>query len=136
MTASCVRANLGLLVGLVALALLGSCASTTANGVSTVEPDAAASLLADRDDVTVIDVRTPEEFAEGHLADAQLLDLTGGEFEARVGDLDRDAAYLLYCRTGNRSGQAAAMMDELGFTEVYDAGGYDSLAAAGAPTGG
>lgn len=133
MTGTCLRGNLALLVGLVALALLGGCAAT-ANGVGTIEPDAAVTLLADRDDVTVIDVRTPEEFADSHLAGAQLLDLSGGEFEARVGDLDRDATYLLYCRTGNRSSQAAAMMDDLGFTEVHDAGGYDALAAAGAPT--
>ncbi|MTV26242.1 rhodanese-like domain-containing protein [Nitriliruptoraceae bacterium ZYF776] len=100
-----------------------------------VDAQRAVELLGERDDLTVIDVRTPEEHVAGHLDGAVLLDVAGGTFDAEVGDLDRDGAYLLYCRTGNRSAQAAATMAELGFVEVYDAGAFDDLAAAGAPTG-
>lgn len=94
----------------------------------------AVDLLAERGDVTVIDVRTPEEHAAGHLEGTLLLDIQAPGFDERLDDLDRDGAYLVYCRTGNRSATAVATMADLGFTEVYDAGGYDELAAAGAPT--
>lgn len=107
-------------------------ATAEAPGVVEVDAAQAASLLDERDDLIVVDVRTPEEFAAGHLAGAELLDIYDPAFAAGVDGLDRDAAYLLYCRSGNRSGQAAALMRELGFTEVYDAGALDAIAAAGA----
>lgn len=121
-------------VAVVAVVLVAGCGGVDgpAPGVDTIDAAAAVELLADRDEVTIVDVRTPEEHASGHLDGAVLLDLAGGQFAAEVGDLDRDAAYLLYCRTGSRSAEAAAMMDDLGFAEVHDAGGYDDLVAAGA----
>jgi rhodanese-related sulfurtransferase len=106
--------------------------ATEAPGVVQVGADQAVDLLAGRDDLVVVDVRTPEEFAEGHLEGAELLDIYDPAFRDGVDGLDRDAAYLVYCRSGNRSGQAVALMEELGFTEVYDAGGLDALATAGA----
>jgi rhodanese-related sulfurtransferase len=72
--------------------------------------------------------------AEGAIVGATVLDFNAGEFQAKIGDYDRNAAYLVYCRSGNRSGQAVAIMKELGFTDVIDAGAYVDLAAAGAPT--
>jgi len=108
-------------------------ASTTERpGVVRIGAPDAVSLMADRDDLTVIDVRTPAEFAEGHLADAELLDIYEAAFRDEIDGLDRDGSYVLYCRTGSRSGQAAAFMQDLGFTEVYDAGGLADLANAGA----
>lgn len=101
-------------------------------GVVRVDADAAVSLLEDRDDLTVIDVRTPEEFAAGHLAGAELVDIYEPAFTDEIDGLDRDGSYVVYCRTGNRSGQAAEFMEELGFSEVYDAGGLEDLATAGA----
>jgi len=101
-------------------------------GVVRIGAQDAVSLLTERDDLTVIDVRTPAEFAEGHLADAELVDIYEAAFRDEIDGLDRDGSYVLYCRTGNRSGQAAAFMQELGFTEVYDAGGLADLANAGA----
>jgi phage shock protein E len=125
----------------VAVVVLAACGGTdteeaatdaTAAAVVTVGAEEAVGLLADRDDLVVVDVRTPEEFAAGHLAGAELLDIYDPAFQDGVDGLDRDGAYLVYCRTGNRSGQAVALMEELGFTEVYDAGGLDALATAGA----
>ena len=107
-------------------------AAANAPGVVAVDAEEAVSLLSDRDDLVVVDVRTPEEFAGGHVAGAELLDIYDPAFQDGVDGLDRDGAYLVYCRTGNRSGQAVALMEELGFTEVYDAGGLDALGAAGA----
>lgn len=73
-------------------------------------------------DVTIIDVRSPEEFAEGHVAGALNLDFNSGEFAEAITGLDPDATYALYCRSGNRSGQAAALLAGAGFTSVADLG--------------
>lgn len=106
--------------------------ATERPGVVRIGAQDAVSLMDDRDDLTVIDVRTPAEFSEGHLADAELVDIYEAAFRDEIDGLDRDGSYVLYCRTGSRSGQAAAFMQELGFTEVYDAGGLADLANAGA----
>lgn len=92
----------------------------------------AVELLDERDDLVIIDVRTPEEFAGGHLAGAKLIDVQDPSFRAKVEALDRDVAYVVYCRAGNRSAVAVDIMQELGFVELYDAGGFADLAAAGA----
>jgi phage shock protein E len=103
--------------------------------IEVVDADEAVALLADRDDLTVIDVRTPEEHAEGHVAGTELIDAQSPDLADRLDALDPDQAYLVYCRSGNRSAAVVAQMAERGFVEVYDAGGFDDLAAAGAPTG-
>lgn len=82
----------------------------------------------------IIDVRTPGEFAGGHLIEALNYDFLGGVFAEKMADLDKDATYYLYCASGNRSGQSAQMMVKAGFTNVYNAGGFHELATAGLPT--
>lgn len=93
-----------------------------ARGVSpTVDGAGARALLqagAGKPDFVVLDVRTPAEFAAGHLPGAVNLDIRDPGFEARVARLDRRATFLVYCRTQNRSGVAAAIMRRLGFENV------------------
>jgi phage shock protein E len=121
-----------LAIGVLLLSLLGCSSGTTEGvGVRTVSATEAVKVLGSR---VVIDVRGPDEVAEGAIVGATVLDFNAGEFQAKIGDYDRNAAYLVYCRSGNRSGQAVAIMKELGFTDVIDAGAYVDLAAAGAPT--
>lgn len=80
----------------------------------------------------IIDVRTEEEYEDGHLAETDLqYDLMNGEFEKQLDSLDKDATYYLYCRSGNRSGQAARLMKSTGFDKVYNVGGYKDLVDAG-----
>jgi phage shock protein E len=94
---------------------------------------AESARLAD-DGVTVIDIRTPEEFAAGHLADATLIDFYEADFADRIAELPTDEPYLVYCRSGNRSAQATRLMDELGFEQVYEMdGGIVAYAEAGLP---
>lgn len=99
-----------------------------AAGVRTVSAVDALALV--RRGAVVLDVRTPAEFAEGHLQGARNASLADG-FEQAVTVLPRTGSYVVYCRSGNRSAQAAAVMARLGFTDVADAGGLDGLADAG-----
>ena len=81
--------------------------------------------------VTVLDVRTPAEFAGGHLEGAQPADING-DFEQAVAALDRSAPYAVYCRSGNRSATAVAVMKDLGFTNAWHLdGGIGAWQAAG-----
>jgi phage shock protein E len=59
------------------------------------------------------------------------VDVQRPDFEARVAELDPDEAYLVYCRTGNRSAQAIERMRALGFTDLVDGRSFEDLAAAG-----
>ncbi|MEZ4698271.1 MAG: rhodanese-like domain-containing protein [Rhodothermales bacterium] len=85
------------------------------------------------DDV-VIDVRTPAEFSSGHLVDAQNINVQSSDFRSKVESLDRDKTYYLYCRSGNRSGQAQRIMQQMGFKSVINIGGIADLSRAGAET--
>lgn len=72
----------------------------------------------DRPDFVLLDVRTPGEYAKGHIQGAKLLDYYHRDFLERLKALDRDKNYLLYCRTGNRSGRTLAVMAQLGFKQA------------------
>ena len=73
----------------------------------------------------VIDVRTPEEYALGYIDGAILIDYKASDFQASISALNRNVTYLIYCRSGNRSGKASIIMDSLGFKKIYDLkGGY------------
>lgn len=95
--------------------------------------DAAAGLDLVARGAVLIDVRTPEEFDEAHVEGALLLDVSDPGFDEQVSALDPDVAYVVYCRTGNRSAAATARMARRGIGEVYDAGGLAAWVDAGAP---
>lgn len=95
-------------------------------GESSVAPGADPTAMI-ADGATVVDVRTPEEYAEGHLDGAINVDWNGADFDAQIAELPKDEAIVVYCRSGNRSGQAMARMQELGFTNITNGGAYESL---------
>ncbi len=97
--------------------------------------DEVRALLADAPaGQTLVDVRTPEEFAAGHLEGARLVDFRAPTFLDEIGRLDRDARVIVYCRTGNRSAQAVEAMVQLGFTDIVELdGGVVAWEAAGLP---
>ncbi len=113
----------GALAGTAALAL-----SLTACSPSAAEPTSPTVEVGEG--VIVLDVRTPEEFAAGHLDGAELLDFNGGEFAAALPSLDPDAEYLVYCRSGNRSAQAISLMQAEGFEKVTNLGSLEQAASA------
>lgn len=84
---------------------------------------AEAKKMMDAGGVTVVDVRTAEEFAEGHVLGAINIP---NEMIADVAEkvlTDKDATLLVYCRSGNRSAQSARTLQGLGYTKIYDFGG-------------
>ena len=83
---------------------------------------------------TVLDVRTPAEFAEGHIEGATVIDYNAPGFEEAVGELDRSVPYFVYCHSGNRSAGAVAVMTALGFERLYELdGGIVAWQAAAQP---
>lgn len=68
----------------------------------------------------LIDVRTPGEFSEGHIAGSINIDFNAPSFVDEIEKLDKNDSYSIYCRSGNRSGQALELMDSLGFVDVLD----------------
>jgi len=77
---------------------------------------------------TFIDVRTPKEIADGKMEGALEINYKADDFQEKISQLDRDGKYVLYCRSGGRSGQAWTLMNELGFKNVKDAtDGFSSI---------
>ena len=111
--------------------LLAGCSSSTGAidlGVSEFSTKVAEA------GVITLDVRTPIEFAEGHIEGARLIDFQSGNFENEIAALDKNATYAVYCRSGNRSGQAVKVMQDAGFINVFNMnGGVIDWANAGLP---
>lgn len=110
---------------LVTTALVGA----TAGCSSSASTDSASSSQVDIASADLIDVRTPAEFASGHLEGAENIDVQSANFAAQVSQLPKDAPYVVYCRSGNRSADAIAQMQELGFTNLLDGGSVQEAAS-------
>ncbi len=123
---------------LLPLLILLGCLLLPAVGVPArdIGPDEARQVLARPPaGLVVLDIRTPEEFRDGHLPGARNLDFFAPDFRQRLEALARgDAPVLLYCRSGNRSGQAMRLLRQWGRDDVLHlAGGFRAWRAAGLP---
>ncbi len=84
--------------------------------------------------VTIIDVRTPQEYSEGYIQDAINIDWYSSDFQNKIEKLNHQQPVVLYCRSGNRSGLAAEKLQSMGFTKIYSlTGGMNSWQASGFP---
>ena len=98
--------------------------AATAPPASGTELDAAGFAAALKAPETVIlDVRTPSEFAEGHIPGAVNIDVQSPDFASQVAALDPHVPYAVYCRSGNRSQVALDLMAQMGITDAYHLGG-------------
>lgn len=123
--------NQWLLVALGALALVAFVGSRAAAD-GAVSPMEAATLIKEKKDLQLIDVRTPAEYADGHLAKAKLIPLQ--ELESRVGEIDKSKPVLLYCRSGHRSGNALKILLGKGYSQAkHMEGGITAWQTAGLP---
>lgn len=103
------------------------------SGVRHADAGQAAKLLG-TNQITVIDVRTPREFASGHIAGATNINYLSGDFSDKLAQLDRSKTYLLHCAVGGRSTNALPKLARLGFTNVIHLdGGFKAWQAAGNP---
>ena len=101
---------------------LGATAWAGGSPVTNVTVGKAQKLLKEhvgKADFVILDVRTPGEFAEGHIDGAVNLDVQSPDFGKGLRKLDRKRSYLVYCRTGNRSRRATLAMEELGFRSIF-----------------
>jgi len=81
----------------------------------------------EQEKVQLIDIRTPEEFEEGHLEAAVNIDFLSEDFLKEMAELDEDRPLLIYCRSGNRSAKATLQLQEQGFSHITDLkGGYEA----------
>ncbi len=86
--------------------------------VTDVTAEQAAAKLKEDAKIVVVDVRTPEEFKEGHIKGAVNIDFKSEDFAEKLGKLDRKKTYLMHCRSGGRSGASFAVWKSLGFEKV------------------
>jgi rhodanese-related sulfurtransferase len=85
-------------------------------------------------DTVLLDVRTPEEFAAGHLPGATNIDLNGPDFDKKVAKLDKSKTYLVNCAAGSRSAKACEKMTKLSFPKLVNLqGGFIAWQGAGKP---
>ena len=97
-----------------------SCKGQTSKNVKDIDPKAFSEKITATPNAQVIDVRTPQEFAGGHIDNAINIDYLGDSFEANAQKLDKTKPVFVYCKTNNRSPRAAAMLEKLGFTTIYN----------------
>jgi len=117
---------------LASVLLLAGCASGV-TGVTNMNVEDFSKKTAESGVVT-LDVRTQGEFMTGHIQDAQNIDFESGSFESQIESLDKNGTYAVYCRSGNRSGQAVKVMQDAGFKNIYNLnGGVIDWANTGLP---
>lgn len=119
--------------GISTVVLLGACGSGTVTvdapatqSIQLINAADANQLVADNaasGDFVILDIRTPEEFNAGHIAESMNIDFYESNFADQLDQLDKDKTYLVYCNSGNRSGTAIGTMRGLGFIDVYDLDG-------------
>ena len=107
---------------LIPIVFLGGCGSSASEAYHKITPEAGREMIM-KDHITVIDVREPSEYSEGHVPTAKLIPL--GTIDASITEKlpDKKAPVIVYCRSGVRSKKAATKLVELGYTDVRDMGG-------------
>jgi phage shock protein E len=114
------------------LGLVGCASAAPQVTIAHPSPQEVYDRLQAGDDFILLDVRTPEEWDQGHIEGATLISLQ--ELEARAAsELPKDAEIVVYCRSGNRSAQAAEYLAGAGYTHIGDMGGIQDWVAAGLP---
>ena len=68
--------------------------------------------------IVVVDIRTPEEFAKGHIKGAVNINMNSKDFSEKLGKLERDKTYIMHCRSGGRSASSLPVWKRLGFKNV------------------
>ena len=115
-----------LLLTFVLISFMACGQKENAKSNSTNAGQASISLISPADlnkankDILLIDVRTPQEFASGHLENAVNINYFDSDFNEQFKTLDKNKAVYLYCKSGRRSANAAEKLEDMGFVKIYD----------------
>ena len=104
----------------------GSGAQSGQKAVKEIEVDEAHVIIEEKKGspgFVILDVRTAGEYSGGHIEGSTNIDVKSESFKEEVGKLDKSKTYLVHCRTGRRSDIAASIMEEMGFTDIYEMNG-------------
>lgn len=117
-----------LAMSLVLLTVAGGCSSATTidQQITTVSPAEAAGIIeqnAGNQDFVLLDIRTPEEYGAGKIEGAINIDFYDADFREQLDALDKDTHYVVYCNSGNRSGQSLPVFEDLSFVQVENVAG-------------
>ena len=109
-----------------------NCNSQNSKKVADISARELSEKLKSESESQLLDVRTPEEYAGGHIGNAANVDWNGGHFETQVATYDKNKPIYVYCKVGGRSAKAANKLAEMGFTQIYNLdGGIMKWDAAG-----
>lgn len=103
--------------------LLVSCSIGQGSTKTDLSPSEFSKQLSETENPTILDVRTPGEFGEGHIQNALNIDWNGSSFDAQVSKLDKNKTVFVYCLSGGRSGSAASQLRSNGFKNVLELDG-------------
>ena len=131
-------------IALLLLVLMGNMASCQSAGKKNADGTTSVSVTIAAEDfqtkmsslknVQLVDVRSREEYKEGHIKGALNINVQGSSFEAEVTKLDKKKPVMVYCRSGRRSAAAQSKLIDMGFAEVYNLdGGISEWQSAGKP---
>lgn len=113
--------------------LIVSCSASSDQSVVEVI-DANKLMALQQEGVMVIDIRTQDEYDQGHIAGVELIDFMADSFEEKMNGQDKSRPVIIHCQSGRRSANAAKKMEAMGFTKVYDySGGFSEWSAKGLP---
>src|SRR5688572_30001514 len=106
--------------------IIFSCKGQTNGKFESIDATVFARMIESTPNAQILDVRTPEEYASGHIDKAININWNGADFEAKViKAFDKTKPVFVYCRSGNRSKKASAKLSEMGFKKIYELdGGY------------
>jgi phage shock protein E len=99
----------------------------TQNTSNLLSPQQVAEKKGAQSNLVIVDVRTPDEYAQGHIEGALSINYYDADWSKQMDQLSKDQPIVVYCAVGGRSGKAFAVLQKLGFKEVYDMkGGFDA----------
>lgn len=112
--------------------VFSSCSGQTPKNVEVIPASVYAQKINENPNAQILDVRSPEEFAGEHIDNAVNVNWNGDDFESKVSKYEKSKPVFVYCKVGGRSKQAAAQLNEMGFSKIYDLqGGILKWNAAG-----
>ena len=107
--------------------ILFGCMPQSSANTNNVSVQEAKELINSIPDIQIVDVRTPREWSQGAIHNAIKLNVQDADFSDKISKLSKNMPTLVYCKKGGRSAKATLIMEELGFTQLYNLlGGYDN----------